>query len=41
MDPTKYTRYMRTQKNINYADLNTGLDSEPDYSPPLEENVML
>ena len=25
---------MHARKHINYADLNTGIDSEPDYSPP-------
>ena len=25
---------MRTRKCINYADLNTGIDSESDHSPP-------
>ena len=33
-ESNKSTRHMRAHKHINYADLNTGIDSEPDYSPP-------
>ena len=33
-ESAKSTRSMRAQKQINYTDLNTGLDSEPDHSPP-------
>ena len=28
---------MRARKHINYGDLNTGIDSEPDYSPPRQK----
>ena len=28
---------MHARKHINYADLNTGIDSEPDYSPPCKK----
>ena len=33
-ESNKSTRHMCACKHINYADLNTGIDSEPDYSPP-------
>ena len=33
-ESNKSTRHMHTRKHISYADLNTGIDSEPDYSPP-------
>ena len=33
-ESAKSTRSMCAQKQINYADLNTGIDSEPDHSPP-------
>ena len=32
-ESNRSTRNMRARKHINYADLNTGIDSEPDYSP--------
>ena len=31
---TNPTRSLHARKQINYADLNTGIDSEPDHSPP-------
>ena len=33
-ESNKSTRHMHACKHINYADLNTGIDSELDYSPP-------
>ena len=36
-ESNKSTRHMHARKHINYADLNTGIDSEPDYSPPCKK----
>ena len=33
-ESNKSTRHTHARKHINYVDLNTGIDSEPDYSPP-------
>ena len=33
-ESTNPTRSLRARKQINYTDLNTGIDSEPDHSPP-------
>ena len=37
-ESNKATRHMRACKQINYADLNTGIDSESDYSLPHKKN---